>query len=72
MSFVNEAAEAIRNSLVICQDARELEIASNAIIEFCSAFEMDDKEIISALNIASGNSSQEDECIDEIIRRIKL
>lgn len=64
-------SEAIRNSLMMCCDRRELEVAANCIIEMCSAFGMTDDEIVQACNDASGNSSMEDDMIDDIIQRIR-
>lgn len=70
MSFVIPASEAIKNILMICRQESDFEIAEHAIIELLSAFEMTDEEIIEALNLASGNSIMEDECIDRMISNI--
>ena len=67
MSFVKEASYAIKNTLMLCRDEGDFDIAKHAIIEFCSAFELTDDEIIQALTDASGNSSMEDEAIDCLI-----
>jgi len=71
MSFVKEASDAIKNTLVMCRDSSEFTIAKQAIIEFCTAFEMTDEEIIEALILASGNSAEEDYEIDSIIESLK-
>lgn len=70
MSFVIPASEAIKNTLMVCREGSDFEIAEHAIIELLSAFEMTDEEIAEALNLASGNSAIEDECIDRMISNL--
>lgn len=70
MSFVIPASKAIASTLMMCREKSDFEIAEHAIIELLSAFEMTDEEIIEALNLASGNSAIEDECIDRMISNL--
>ena len=67
---ITRAATAIRNSFADCPDWETLDYVGGAVIEFCTAFEMTDEEIIEALTQASGNSDLEDEFIDRMIARI--
>lgn len=67
---VTKAAAAIRNSFVDCPDWETLDYVGSAVIEFCTAFEMTDDEIIEALTQASGCSALEDEFIDHMIAGI--
>ncbi len=72
MSKIVAVSMAIKNALMMCREWREMECCGNAIIELCTAFEMDDEEIIEALKFASGNSVQEDDFIDNMIANIQL
>lgn len=71
MENINRAIDAIANTLVICRDKEELHVAGHAIIEFCTAFGMTDREIITALSRSGGNSAMEDDFIDSMIFAIE-
>ena len=71
MGFVKEASDAIKNTLVICRDGFEFDIAKHAIVEFCMAFGLTNDELTEALNLAAGNSAVEDAAIDEIVETLK-
>ena len=64
------ASIAIRN-IIDSSDRYYFEVCGSCIIEFCSAFSMSDEEIWQALQIASGNSREGDDFLDEMISRIK-
>lgn len=68
---VTKAAAAIRNSFVDCPDWETLDYVGSAVIEFCTAFEMTDEEIVDALQLAGGNSALEDEFIDHMVERLQ-
>ena len=69
---VIKAAAAIRNSFAGCLDWETLEYMGRAAIEFCTAFEMTDEEIVDALQLAGGNSALEDEFIDRMVERLAV
>ena len=64
------ASIAIRN-IIDSSDQYYFEFCGSCIVEFCSAFSMDDDEICQALKNASGNSREGDDFLDEMISRIK-
>lgn len=62
---------AVQVSFADCSDHHERYIAGNCIIEFLSALSMDDEEIISVLQDASGDALEVDIYIDQMIANIQ-
>ena len=63
--------DAIRCCFADCDDHRERCSAGDHIIEFLTAFNFTDDEIIDALKASDGMDAEADDYIDEMIARIR-
>ena len=68
---MGDVYQAVSNCINTCADSHDMEIASHCVVEMLTAFGFDDDAIIDALQVASGQSKEADDFIDEMIARIK-
>lgn len=67
---MSDVYQAVSNCINTCAE-HDMEIAGNCVVEMLTAFGFDDDAIIDALQVASGQSKEADDFIDEMIARIK-
>lgn len=68
---MGDVYQAVSNCINTCADWPDMEIAGHCVVEMLTAFGFDDDAIIDALQVASGQSKDADDFIDEMIARIK-
>lgn len=68
---VSDVYQAVSNCINQCFNLSDMEIAGHCVVEMLTAFGFDDDAIIDALQVASGQSKEADDFIDEMIARIK-
>jgi hypothetical protein len=68
---MSDVYQAISSSIEFCDSREEYESVGNCVIEMLASLGFGDDAIIDALQVASGQSKEADDFIDEMIARIK-
>ncbi|MBU9829847.1 hypothetical protein J1779_07870 [Rahnella sp. FC061912-K] len=67
---ISAVHSAIRNSFVGCSDYNQRDVVGMCIVEFLTALNFTDEEIVAALLAADGSDAETDDYIDEMVSRI--